>query len=49
MWDKLPEPVRDMDEVVVPLFFVHGGHDLVNFGADGGVVPLPPIQEGVVV
>jgi hypothetical protein len=38
-----PEPMGYMYDVVVPLFLVHGGHDLVDLGADGGVIPFPPV------
>jgi hypothetical protein len=37
-----------MNDVVVSFFFVHGGHDLVNFGADRRMGPFSPVQEGVV-
>jgi hypothetical protein len=40
---KSPEPMGDVYDVIVLLFLVHGGHDLVDFGADGGVVPFPPV------
>ena len=43
-----PEPVRDVESVIVLFLLVHGGHDLVDLGADGRVVPLLPVQEGVV-
>ncbi len=28
VWDKAPEPVRYMEDIIVMFFFVHGGHDL---------------------
>jgi hypothetical protein len=46
--NESPEPVGDVYYVVVLLFLVHGGHDLVELGADGGVIPFPPVQECVV-
>ena len=49
MGHEPPEPVRDMIDVVVAFFFVHGNHDLPYFGIYGGVVALPPVQERVVV
>ena len=39
----------DMDDVIVTLFLVRGGHNLANPGIDGSVVALPPIQECVFV
>ncbi len=44
-----PEPVWDVNDVVVEFFFVYGGHDLANFGIYGGMVALPPVQECVIV
>ena len=38
----------DVYHVVVPLFLVRGGHDLVYLRADGGVIPFAPVQECVV-
>ncbi len=29
MWDKAPEPVRYMEDIIVTFFSGHGGHDLV--------------------
>ena len=29
MWDKVPEPLWYVEDVIVTFFFVHGGHDLV--------------------
>ena len=40
---EAPEPVRDMNHVVVLFLLVRGGHDLVNLGKDRGMVPLPPV------
>jgi glutamate synthase domain-containing protein 2 len=37
-----------VDDVVVALFLVHGLHDLVDLGADGGVVTAPPVQESII-
>ena len=45
MGDKLPEPMGNMDDVIVPFLLVHGGHDLVDLQLHGGVVPLPPVEE----
>ena len=45
--DEPPEPVGNVEYVVVLLLLVHGGHDLVELGADGGVIPSPPVQESV--
>ena len=42
-----PKPVRDMKEVVVTLFFVHGGQHLNEFCVNGGMVALAPIEERV--
>ena len=39
----------DVDGVVVPFLLVHGVHYLSYLVKDGLVVPLPQIQEGVVV
>jgi hypothetical protein len=36
-----------MNDVVVTFLLVHGGQDLINLGADGGVVALSPVQEPV--
>ena len=44
---KAPEPVHYMNDVIVALFLVHGCHDLVDLGMNGGVVALPPVQEHV--
>ena len=44
-----PKPMWDVKDVVVPFFLVHGGHDLAKLGANGGVVPFPPVQERIVV
>jgi hypothetical protein len=40
--------VGDVYYVVVIFFLVHGGHDLVELGANGGVIPFLPVQECVV-
>ena len=48
VWHKSPEPTGNVDDVVVLLFLVHGSHDLVDLGANGGVIPSPPVQECVV-
>jgi hypothetical protein len=45
---ELPEPVGNVYDVVVPLFLVNGGHDLVELDADGGMIPFPPVQECIV-
>jgi hypothetical protein len=37
-----------VDDVVVALFLVHGLHDLVYLGANGGVVTAPPVQESII-
>ena len=42
---ELPEPVREMDHVVVMFFLVHCGHDLAHLCLDGRVVsPLPVLK-----
>ena len=38
MWDKVPEPMWYMEDVIVALFFVHGSHDLVNLTGYGCMV-----------
>jgi hypothetical protein len=35
MWHKMPEPVRDVDNIVVPFLLVHGGHDSIHLGVNG--------------
>ena len=32
--DEPPEPMRDVDDVIVKFFLVHGGHNLANPGID---------------
>lgn len=43
-----PEPVRDVKDIVVASVLVHGGHDLTDLVAIGGVIALPPVQECLV-
>ena len=47
VWNEPPKPVRDMEDIIAAFFLVHGSHDLVNPVHNGGVVPLPPIEEGI--
>jgi hypothetical protein len=48
LWHELPEPMRDVDNIVVPFLLVHGDHDLVDLGVDVRVVPSPRVQESIV-
>jgi hypothetical protein len=48
MWRKPPEPVWYVNNLAVLFFFVHGGHDLADLGADRRVVSFPPVQERIV-
>jgi hypothetical protein len=43
--DKPPEPVGDMDDVVIPFLLVHGGHYLVNLQLNSGVISPSPVKE----
>ena len=43
MWDKAPEPVRYMEDVIVMFFFVHSGHDLIQSTGYGCVVSVVPV------
>ena len=40
---KTPEPVRDMNDIVVAFLSVPSGQDLVELGINGGVVARPPV------
>ena len=44
MWDKAPEPVWDMEDVVVTFFFGHGGHDFVQSTGYGCVVSVSQVE-----
>ena len=37
----------NVDDIVVALFLVHGCHDLVDFGIDGGVIALSPVEQHI--
>ncbi len=47
MWDKVPEPVWYMEDVIVAFFFGHGGHDLVQSAGYGRVVSVMPVEQSI--
>ncbi len=44
MWDKAPEPVWYLEDVIFAFFFVHGGHDLIQLTGYGYVVSILPVE-----
>ncbi len=44
MWDKAPEPMWYVEDVIVAFFFVHGSHDLVESTGYGCVVSFLPVE-----
>ncbi len=44
MWDKVPESVWYVKDVIVMFFFGHDGHDLVQSTGYGRVVSVLPVE-----
>ena len=44
MWNKVPDPMWYVEDVIVAFFFVHGSHDLVESTGYGCVVSFLLIE-----